>query len=251
VLILAYVAVAVFALVSLAAGIRLLLLWRQTHKLPELLIGLTFLLEAVLTNVLNLVEKFSSRLPEWLQGPIHFGVVSSGCAAAVCLAIGSWRIFRPHARWARNLVVLCIVVLTAYTVDASIPHEGHYGPRNLVWWWAGVLGRAGAHAWMGFEALLYARQMDRRLRLGLADPVVANRMWLWSVGGAATTLLWLGAGVARTVGGAAGLQHPVTLQFIAAMGLITALTNWLIFLPPRAYVRRIERRNAAPVRVVA
>jgi hypothetical protein len=242
--ILAYAGVGTFALVSLVIGVRLLLLWRRTRKLPELLIGLSFLFEAVLTNILNLLEKFSSRFPPGWHGPIHVGVVVSGCAAAVCLAIGAWRIFRPRDAWARNLVIVCVVALAAYSLDSSFPHGRVYGPRNLAWWWLGIVFRAGAHAWMGLEAFLYSRMMQRRVRLGLGDPVVADRMWLWSLGGLATTLLWLAAGVARTLGGAAGLQHPLTLEFIAAMGLVASVTNWLVFLPPQAYVRRIERRAA-------
>jgi hypothetical protein len=240
--ILAYLGVATFALVSLVIGVRLLLLWRETRKLPELLIGLSFLLEGVLTNVLNLLEKFSSRLPAALQGPIHVGVVVSACAAAVCLAIGAWRIFRPREAWARNLVIVCAVALSAYSVDSSIPRDGVWGPSNLAWWWVGVGFRAGAHAWIGLEAFLYQRTMQRRVRLGLADPVIADRMWLWSLAGAASTLIWLGAGVARTVAGTAGLQHPLTLEFIAAMGMVASVTNWLVFMPPESYLRRVERR---------
>jgi hypothetical protein len=242
--ILAYAGVAIFALVSLVIGVRLLLLWRQTRKLPELLIGLSYLFEAVLTNVLNVVEKFVHRLPASLEGPIHVGVVVSACAAAVCLAIGAWRIFRPREVWARSLVVFCVLALAAYSVDTAFPHDGVYGPSSLAWWWLATVCRAGAHAWIGLEAFLYQRVMQRRVRLGLGDPVVADRMWLWSIGGGATTLLWLWVGVARTVGGAAGLQDPSTLQFIAAMGLITSVTNWLVFMPPQAYLRRIERRAA-------
>ena len=87
--ILAYVGVATFALVSLVIGVRLLLLWRQTRKLPELLIGLSFLFEAVLTNVLNLLEKLSSRLPDALHGPIHVGVVVSGTGSDGTLGIAA------------------------------------------------------------------------------------------------------------------------------------------------------------------
>jgi hypothetical protein len=212
-MILAYAGVGAFVLVSLVIGVRLLLLWRRTRKLPELVIGLSFLCEGVLTNVFNVAEKFSGRLPERCLGPIHIGVV-----------------------------VACVVAMAAYSVDCAFPHDGVYGPRNLWWWWMAILFRAGAHGWMGLEAFLYHRLMRRRLRLGLADPVVADRMWLWSVAGTAIAILWLGAGVARTVGGAAGLQHPLTLQFIAVLGLLSAITNWLVFVPPRAYVRRIERR---------
>jgi hypothetical protein len=241
-MILAYAGVGAFVLVSLVIGVRLLLLWRRTRKLPELVIGLSFLCEGVLTNVFNVAEKFSGRLPERWLGPIHIGVVVSGCVGAVLLSIGAWRVFRPREAWARFLVVACVVAMAAYSVDCAFPHDGVYGPRNLWWWWMAILFRAGAHGWMGLEAFLYHRLMRRRLRLGLADPVVADRMWLWSVAGTAIAILWLGAGVARTVGGAAGLQHPLTLQFIAVLGLLSAITNWLVFVPPRAYVRRIERR---------
>jgi hypothetical protein len=243
--ILAYAGVAIFAVVSLVIGVRLLLLWRRTRKLPELLIGLSFLLEAVFTNVLNLLEKFVHRFPPWMERPIHIGVVVTACGAAVCLAIGAWKVFRPRQAWARNLVIACVAALTAYSIDSAFPHQGVYGPRNLAWWWVAIFFRAGAHAWMGLEAFLYQRTMQRRVRLGLGDPVVADRMWLWSLAGAATTVLWLVAGVARTVGGAAGLQHPLTLEVIALMGFVASITNWLVFMPPQAYVRRVERRAAA------
>ena len=248
-LILAYIAVVVFALASLVIGTRLLHMWWRTRKLPELLIGLAFLLEAFFTNVLNALEKFSHGWPDLGQASLRFGVVASGCAAAVCLAVGAWRVFRPRDAWARHLTWLCVALMVAYTVDTCFVHHGPRGPRNLAWWWASILGRAGSHAWMGGEAFLYARQMQRRIRLGLADPVIADRMFLWSYAGAATTLLWLGAGVARTLGGAAGLQHPATLQFIAAMGIVATVTNWLVFMAPQAYIQGVRRRAARLVRV--
>jgi hypothetical protein len=241
---LAYAGVGIFALVGLVVGVRLLLIWRSTRKLPELLIGLSFLLEAVLTNVLNVAEKFAPRLPAALERPIHIGVVLFPCAAAVCLAIGAWRVFRPREAWARNLVIVCAAALLAYTVDNTYPHQGAYGPRNLAWWWVSIVFRAGAHAWMGFEAYLYQRPMQRRVRLGLADPVVADRLWLWSLAGGISALIWLVAGVARGMGGSAGLQHPLTLELIAVMGLLSSAANWLVFMPPEAYLRRVQRRAA-------
>ena len=235
---------AAFALVSLVLGVGLLLMWRRTRKIPELLIGLTFLFEGVLSNTCNVLERFHARFPPEWWGPIHMGSVVSSCAAAICCAIAAWRIFRPKRAWARALTAFCIVLLAAYTLDSALPRPGEPGPRNLTWWWIGIIPRAGAHAWMGVEAFLYQRMMRRRLRLGLGDPVVANRMWLWSCAGAATSILWLGVGVARTVGGAGGLQQPATLLFIAVLGLITSACNWLVFQPPRAYLAMIERRAA-------
>ena len=241
--ILAYAGFGVFVVVSLVIGIRLLLLWRRTRRLPELLIGLSFLLEGVITNVTNVLGRYSDEWPD-ARAAIHVTVVVSACVGAACLAVGAWRVFRPHERWARNLLILCLAGLGAYAVDSSLPHGGVYGPRNLAWWWIGVSFRAAAHGWMSLEAFLYSRMMARRARLGLGDPVVADRMWLWSVGGLASTLIWLAAGVARTVGGPAGLQEPLTLGFIGAMGLVSSAASWLAFLPPDAYLRTIERRAA-------
>jgi hypothetical protein len=97
---------------------------------------------------------------------------------------------------------------------------------------------------MACEALYYYSLMRRRMRLGLADPVVADRMRLWGWAGNAIALLWLGVGVARTIGGPGGINHPVTLLFIAVMGFVASVTNWLVFLAPPAYRRRVERRAA-------
>jgi hypothetical protein len=240
-----------FSVVGVALGLRLLLLWRRTRKLPELLIGLAFVFEAVISNSLNILEKFHARLGAEWRGPVYSGIVLSSCAAAVCIAIGAWRVFRPRKTWPRVVIAVVVVLLLVYSLDTMTPHNGEYGPRNLAWWWMAILSRAGAHAWMGGEAYSYQARMRRRLRLGLGDPVVANRMWLWACAGAATAMLWLGVGIARTVAGAPGVQHPLTLLHISLMGSVAAVTNWLVFLPPGPYLRWIKRRAARAVAATA
>jgi hypothetical protein len=236
----------IFSVVSLVLGVRLLFLWRRTHKLPELLIGSAFLLEGVLTNVLNALERSHALSPS-LAGPIHAGLNLTSATGAVCVALVAWKVFRPNERWAPLAVGLCAVLLAAYTVDSLTPRAGLYGPRNLGWWWASVVARSGAHAWVGVEALRYQRMMRRRLRFGLADPVVANRMGLWACAGIAIAVLWLGVGLARTVAGAEGVQSPPTLLFVAVMGVVASITNWLVFLPPHSYVEWIRRRASLAV----
>ena len=237
----------IFSTVSLVLGIRLLLLWRRTRKLPELLIGAAFLLEGVLTNILNALERSVARFPPSLAGPIHTGLNLASAAGAVCVALVAWKVFRPSDRWAPAVVGLCAILLAAYTVDSLTPHDGLYGPRNLAWWWASVGARAGAHGWVGGEGLRYQSMMRRRLRFGLADPVVANRMGLWACGGIAIAVLWVGVGIARTVAGPNGLQSPATLLFVAVMGVVASITNWLVFLPPYSYIERIRRRASLAV----
>ena len=54
--------------------------------------------------------------------------------------------------------------------------------------WIGWLGRTMAIFGVAFESFRYWRMLRRRLRLGLADPVVTNRFLLWAVWAACSTL---------------------------------------------------------------
>lgn len=89
-------------------------------------------------------------------------------------------------------------------------------------------------AWTACEALRHAAALRRRLRLGLADPVVANRVQLW--GGA----MALSAGMAAftTTGQVLGVDLMATtagMAVISCLGVVAAGSIYLAFLPPRFY----------------
>jgi hypothetical protein len=85
--------------------------------------------------------------------------------------------------------------------------------------------------------------MRRRARMGLGDPIVANRLLLWGIGAsgiAAVTLVHL---VAQLLG---RYELPPSLVgVVSALLLGTAVAEWLAFFPPRAYRRRFGRRAEA------
>jgi hypothetical protein len=100
--------------------------------------------------------------------------------------------------------------------------------------------------WGSIEALRYWRMMRRRGRLGLADPVVTNRFFMWGVGAGA-------AGVGTAVGvtaqmlvGRPPLEIPWVTLSSSMHGLVAAVALSLAFLPTPAYRRfllaRAERR---------
>ena len=82
--------------------------------------------------------------------------------------------------------------------------------------------------------------MRRRMRLGLADPVVTNRFLLWGIGAGA-------AGVGSAVGGAVQwwtqlppIELPWVMLSSSLHGLVAAMAMWLAFVPSAPYTRLIR-----------
>ncbi len=120
------------------------------------------------------------------------------------------------------------------------------GFRNQYAQSLGNLGRTtllvGCLLWGSAEALVYWRKMRRRLRLGLADPVVTNRFFLWGLGAGAAGLGTAIGMVAQLVTGLPPLQMPWITLSSSLHGLTAAVALWLAFVPNQAYLRFIEAR---------
>jgi hypothetical protein len=99
--------------------------------------------------------------------------------------------------------------------------------------------------WGAAESLRYWRLMRRRLRLGLADPLVTNRFLLWGLGiGAAG----VGSLISLTIQQIVGLsmaELPMLTFSNSLFGSTSALLMWVAFLPPAAWRRRLQRRADA------
>jgi hypothetical protein len=86
--------------------------------------------------------------------------------------------------------------------------------------------------------------MRRRVRLGLGDPVVANRFLLWGIGAGAAGLGSFIGVAGQLATGAAGTQSSWSMLSSSCHGLIAAIALWLAFVPPGFYRRFIEKRSA-------
>ena len=97
--------------------------------------------------------------------------------------------------------------------------------------------------WAGLESLLYYVKLRRRLAVGLADAVTADRLRLWSIAmlaafaTSATALTLRGFGVAMT--------PTLTGLVVGPLGIVSASAMWLAFLPPQRYLRWVAG-GAAP-----
>ena len=233
---------------SLLVGARLLRQSGGRWRAPELHLATYFLVSSFLSTVLQVPAYGSLVDPRLAAFAPHQATLLAG--AVFCLQLGTsgvylfvWRTFRPDRPWARNLAVFGIAAMfVGYLVEAAF--EGFAirivaGPGHVI----GCFGRIFAFVWAAWEALAYYARMRRRERLGLADPVVANRVWLWAMSGVAATLLlvtvsWL------AWRGALVLHDPAALLATAAAGLATGVCWYLAFLPPDAYLAWLQRRAA-------
>jgi hypothetical protein len=235
-----------FVLVSLVLGPRLLAMARRTGGIPEFTMGLGLLLMGGLGYPLATLGRVVTAFPEDVRGFLV------GCSA-LCNTMGfaavlvfTWRVFRPASLVAEALVGLALVCLALLLpaeavwpglVPSALSIEPYPGlPGNL----RVVLGLAIIY-WAGFEAAWYTRMLRRRLALGLADPVVADRVKLWAIAIGGASVSYTTAFVLALM----GIDLPAApfgAAVIGGLGLVSATSAWLAFLAPEAYLRRVRAR---------
>jgi hypothetical protein len=243
-MLLAVLAGASFLLVGTIVGVRMLLLARRTRQAPETLLG-AGLCALTFVTIPCVSLGFGLRLgPVWLEKLLFVvGLVPVIGFAAVLHAFTA-RVFRPGSRMAWGLVI-------AATLVAAIGTGGTVLSRFAAWevdrvvsvhWTVMLVGSVVfGLAWSGFESLNYHRKMRLRLGLGLVDPVVCDRFFLWGFGGVAAVF-----GVAIVIGsllvGWRVVNHPLPILGIAFAGFSLSISWWLAFLPPEAYLRHLRAR---------
>jgi hypothetical protein len=97
--------------------------------------------------------------------------------------------------------------------------------------------------WAGGEALLYHRKLVRRLGLGLADAVATNRMWLWSLSILSAFLI---SAIVSAMRASGHEMDPRSMGIVLGpLGLVSAGSMWLAFLPPHQYLHWVKARAIA------
>lgn len=233
-----------FFVVALVVGVRLLLLARRTRQLPELLIGIGVLgIGPVGFGLVVLAREISATHPHLYS--VALGVGAAAVALGVfCKLVFNWRVYHPGSEGLASLLYLAAaLLLVAYAGDFA---QGFRRYADITWqFYLRSPIQVGALLWGSGEALAYWSKMRRRVRLGLADPVVANRFLLWGIGaGAAGVGSLIGVG-ANVVMDAVRPDNPWILASSSLHGLVAAVAMWLAFVPPAAYVRRVAARAAS------
>lgn len=233
-----------FVLVSLVLGVRLLWMAWHTRGLPELAMGLgLFLLGGVGYPILEVVKQ-ARALP--VDARVSLLAVQMACHAIGTTAFAFFvaHVFRPGSRIPIALTGLVLaatgglVVLQLVGPGLAAFVRAGEGPWRI----HGAVSLAPL-VWGGLESARYFHMMRRRLALGLAEPLIADRFRLWSISLFASGAV-AGLSTAVELAGGSLSGSVVGSLVVAAGGGLSAATLWLAFLPPRSYARRVEARSA-------
>ena len=232
-----------FMVSSLVIGIRLLVLWGRSRRLPELLIACGILGIGPVGFSFTLIATSSGETFPTLASVCLAAALLSTSAGAFAAAIFNWRVFRPDAPGLRVVVgIVAVLFVIAFIWEAitsgfTDPTAGASGFRLYSFLSTAVL------LWGAAESLRYFAMMRRRAKLGLADPLVTNRFLLWGLGiGAAG----VGSAISITVCTVTG-QHMLAIPWVTISnslhGFTAAALMWVAFIPPGFYRRFIESRS--------
>lgn len=233
-------------LVALFIAIKTFGLWRRTRGLPELLLGGMLTSATVLGYPLAIA---SSRFEPAEMWPVAIGSQAAFAFGYACLFLFTLSVFRPHALWAKGLVGLMLLSLVAISAAYVAEVFGENPPAVGEIRGTSVLTSvpiAVAYVWTMVESFLYHRRLQRQVRLGLADVVVANRVLLWG-------LMCLSAGAAVVVSTVAMLREgmllsPAVVLACSFFGLAHAGCLFLAFHPPAWYRAWLQRGAPATSR---
>src|SRR5262249_16178730 len=153
-------------------------------KGPERWLGVYFLAASLLGTVFSCILYMgwvdpSLALPAvWLSPLQALHIVSNGAGLFRILMFTS-RPLPPHSPRPRPPgVALAAPLLVTF---AKIGFTDRFAPPVLPGpsYWINFAARVSGVVWMSVESFRYGAMLRRRLRLGLADPLVANRFLLW------------------------------------------------------------------------
>jgi len=248
-----------FVAVSLVIGVRLVMLARRTGEKPELYLGLGILG----TAVFGYAAQIGSVI---LRGGLT-GSLEATPMAVVLTFLGKLlhdagltlvllfvlKVFRRNEAGARILFGLMLSTLWIGMVGLGFSGGYHdIMQRSLFWWMEyGIVWTYPL--WGAYESFRYYRRMRRRARIGLADPLVANRFLLFGLASMGTfSATWLTTWTALLPDPQMAVPFQ-TFNFLAtaAIGICTVTAYLLAFLPPAWYQRWVAEPAAPTAEVRA
>jgi hypothetical protein len=230
--------------VGTLVGLKLLALASRSRKLPELAVGVGLFSYAALSQP-GLLATFA--LGEEASLGLRMALVALRIVAFYVTLLGlsvfTWQVFGAESRWRQALAAAialtgllsgCFLMWATWLkYSAGVPSSA-YARIGMMGHYVIVFG------WMSLESLHYHSQMRKRHALGLADPVVTNRFFVWGAGEGVASLLVLALTVLTVARGQINPGDPISAWFVTLAGLVNTLVWWLTFIPPRAYVQWVR-----------
>ena len=230
-----------FAATSLIVGVRLAWLAASTRQVPELLIGVSFVMAGFFGLGASLTVAHADLSPTAAMWTTLAGSAVSDVGYGL-LAAFVWRVFRPTGAGGRLTFGIFIAGLaTGFGVSVAYA-EPRVNAGVSPGFWITLAFQIAIYGWATAESLTYWLRMRRRAAIGAADPLLANRFLLWGIGTAAVCGIWIHLGVTRW-SATSSILNDSDYLVIATLGFTCAATCWCAFLPPRFYSSWIQRRG--------
>jgi hypothetical protein len=232
-----------FVLASLVVGGRVMALARRTRGAPELVLGAALFLMGGLGYPLTTVAVQAESLSDGTRSAMLVGTMVANVVGMTGLGWFTRHVFRPGVGWAK---VLWLAVVATYLTLATTQIVGPglmafiADPETGPWHASNYLSVV-LMTWAGIESFRYWTMQKKRLALGLADPVVADRFRLWAL----AILTADGITVLSSAFELAGVTMVGTAIgsiIVGFLGLFAAAFLWLAFVPNERYLARVRAR---------
>jgi hypothetical protein len=234
--------------VGCMVGATLLLRAARTRQLPEFAVGLGLFSFSALSRSLSIAAAgLGDSIGHGAQLLLLTGSTVGSGLALFGLMLFTWRVFRHRSRGGTLAFIIALagILLTRIGIvsdflavpESQVPSFAD----SPLWVGASVTLWTIGWFWASGEALRYHAMLRRRLRLGLADPVVTNRFFLWGLGTGVSGLV-SAALIATTAAGMDVHNHALPQILLSISGIVGPVTWYLGFMPPDAYLDFIRRR---------
>lgn len=233
--------VILFMVCSAFVGGRLLRLYAQLRQLPELFLGVGYILAGLLGWGGLLIGAITTPPGQHLPEGYQAWSVVVGNAGTVFFYLFAWYVFRRNSVIAMSAVALVTLVFLVSVVRDTLLLGVTFGPPpGTLTTFAGALGRAAVFPWLAAEAFISYAAFRRRARIGLGNPIVANRLLLWGISAMSsfvlsTTAILLYVTAPDSV--AATVRQNEAGGLYGLCAFVSAVANWLAFFPPQRYTR--------------
>ncbi len=249
-------------LLSAVVGVRLARLSRRAGGGPEIWLSLYFLLAAFIGFGLSNFVYMSwadaaMALPDGLATVLNALYLLGATAGLGALWVFTWRTFRRDTAWAPWLVGAALTSLAVGYAATGLAGDFKLTLVPGTAYWITWATRTWVFAWLCAECLRHWGLQRKRLRLGLADPLVANRFLLWGIWSTAMLVmghfdplarLWYVSQFGATGAFVPELGRPIVLTLVtgsATVGILVMTTVYLTFFPTESFTRWIKRRAPA------
>jgi hypothetical protein len=235
-----YLASFLTGLLFVVVAFALLRLASRTGQAAERLLGVSFLFMGASYVFSEAPYAFDL---ESLIGPLSFAGRLSYAVGVLAIALFTRRVLESDEAWARWLVYGSALLVAAGLGLSVLEGDlgGFYPLYSGAFWleWTGLLL---PFVWMGVAAFVQYGKARQRVRLGLCEPLLCNRLLLLSLFAlfeVCSFFIWI----------ALDIIFESQRQWTAAMDVLYAVTDdlaiatiWLAFFPPALYRSWIDRQ---------